>query len=115
MRGWPRSSVGRRSDERVSVQWEDVLGTGLILSATQFPYERRQRRRVSTTIPAALNRRSSIYWSDATVRRGRSGSIESPNIGPLGTGVAQYGHACQIASRGAPHPEQACLSRVVQI
>jgi len=43
-----------------AVQWENVLGTGLILSPTQFSYERRQRCRVSTTIRAASNCRSTI-------------------------------------------------------
>src|SRR5213593_3057838 len=61
MRGWARPSRWRRSDERVSVQWENVLGTGLILSPTQFPYERRQRRPVSATIRAAVDCRSAIY------------------------------------------------------
>ena len=37
-----------------------------------------------------------------------------PRPARAGSGVAQYGQACQIASSGAPHDVHACLRRVVQ-
>src|SRR2546427_2564843 len=36
MRGWARPSRWRRSPQRVSVQWENELGAGLILSPRNF-------------------------------------------------------------------------------
>src|SRR5256712_4225352 len=70
MRGWARPSRWRRSAAARIREMGEVLGTGLILSPTQFPYERRQRRPVSATSRAAVDCRSAIYipcMADAAV------------------------------------------------